>query len=83
MWCCVDVSFTLDNVRSCSSIVKRIAGRHIVNAGTFILNGILKPMLQEIGTLNFCDKVKQFVFVKLAQEINGNRIASVESMGIT
>jgi hypothetical protein len=83
MWWYVDVSLTLDYVRSCFSVVKRIAGRHVVNAVTFILNGILKSRLQEIGTMNCCDKVKQFVLVELDQEINVNKIAFVESVGIT
>jgi len=39
----------------------------IVNAFIFMLNGILKPRLQEIDTLNFCEKVKQFVVVELDQ----------------
>jgi len=63
--------------------VNGVAGRHIVNAITFTLNGILKPGLQEIGTPNFCEKVKQFVSVELDQEININKIAGVESVGIT
>lgn len=54
-----------------------------MNAITFTLNGILKPGLQEIGTPNFCEKVKQFVSVELDQEININKIAGVESVGIT
>lgn len=54
-----------------------------MNAVNFILNGILKPRLQEIGTPNFYGKVTQFVLVELAQEINVNKIASVEAMGIT
>ena len=83
MWCCVDVSLTLDYVRSCFSFVKRNAGRRIVNAVTFILNDILKPNLQEFGTLSFCEKVKHFVLVELDQEINVNEIAGVESVGIT
>jgi hypothetical protein len=55
----------------------------IANVVTFILNGILKPRLQEIGTLNVCEEVKQFYIVEFDQEINLNKIADVESMGIT
>jgi hypothetical protein len=63
--------------------VKRIEGRHIVNAVTFILSSIRKSRLQETGTLNFCEKVKRFVLVELGQEININKITVVESVCIT
>jgi hypothetical protein len=53
-----------------------------VNAVVFIVNGILKPRLQEIGVLNFYEKVKQFVVVELDQEIDTYKIAGVEAVGI-
>lgn len=53
-----------------------------MNAVFSILNSILKPRLQEIGTLNFYETVKQFVVVELDQKIDVYNIAGVEAMGI-
>jgi hypothetical protein len=48
-----------------------------------MLNGIINPSLQEIGTLNFYGKAKQFSLVEHDQEINVNKFAGVEAIGIT
>jgi hypothetical protein len=62
---------------TCLSVCEENAGRHIVNAVTVILNGILKPRLQGIGTLNFYEKVKQLALVNVDQHTDVYKIRGV------